>query len=102
MNNIALKNNEEFLAQPFKTLMYNFISQHVYHTEKTDDIVNVEQCVACPDDVDENRQDRRKSSRNRRKNQDRRTSNKVNYNGHARRLTIDRREVFTDRRKITD
>ena len=102
MNNTVLKNNEEFLAHPFKTLMCNFISQHGHNIKITDVLVNNEQKVANPDVLDEEKQERRKTSRNRRKNHDRRISNNVNYNGHARRLTIDRREVSMDRRIITD
>ena len=102
MNNTVLKNNEDFLTHPFKTLMSNFISQYGHDIKITDVMVSNEKHVDNPDVLDEEKQERRKLSRNRRKNQDRRISNNVNYIGHARRLNIDRREVFRDRRVITD
>ena len=102
MNNTAIKTNEEFLVHPFKTLLCNFISQYGHDIKITDVMLSNEQYVANSDVLDEEKQERRKSSRNRRKNHDRRISNNVNYIGHARRLNIDRREVFRDRRVITD
>ena len=102
MNNTALKNNEDFLAHTFKILMCNFISQHGRHLKVTDATVNIEQCVAYPNVSDKDKQDRRELSKDRRKNKDRRISTEVNFNGLARRQTIDRRQVYTDRREVTD
>ena len=98
MINTALKNIEALLAQSFKALMSKFMGQHDHNIKITDAIVNIEQCAAFSDDLDEDKQNRRKSSRSRRKNKDRRISNGINYSGHSRRLTIDRRQLFTDRR----
>lgn len=100
MNNTVLKNNEDFLAHYFKTLMCDFISRHDRYLKATDAIVNIEQCMAYPDVLDEDKWDRRESSKYRRGNKDRRNSTEVNNNGHARRHTIDRRQVFKDRRGV--
>ena len=102
MINTSLKNNESFLAHPLKTFMGNLMGQHSHYVKVTDAIANIEQCAASTDDQDENKQTRRKSSRIRRKNNDRRISIGVNYSGHARRMTIDRRKIYTDRRERTD